>query len=125
MISKQDQIEELKRKNNDLKIDKQNDLSQLRDLVKLLSRSQRNLQIQRTGLKDLKLFVEEKNEAFSEQITNLSTDVALFCMKFLEEKHKLVEKLTRVSAKYGKYFGGQLDLFHYFIELFLFSRPHF
>lgn len=99
LMSKQDQIEELKRKNNDLKIDKQNDLSQLRDLVKFLSRSQRDLQIQRTGLKDLKLFVEEKNEAFSEQITNLSTDVAVFCMKFLEEKHKLVEKLTRVSAK--------------------------
>lgn len=25
----------------------------------------------------------------------------------------------------GKYVGGQLDLFHNFIELFLFSRPHF
>lgn len=99
LMSKQDQIEELERKNNDLKIDKQNDLSQLRDLVKFISRSQRDLQIQRTGLKDLKLFVEEKNEAFSEQITILSTDVALFCMKFLEAKHKLVEKLTKVSAK--------------------------
>ncbi|XP_067048931.1 uncharacterized protein [Acropora muricata] len=105
LISKQDQIEELKRKNNDLKIDKQNDLSQLRDHVKFLSRSQRDLQIQRTGLKDLKLFVEEKNEAFSEQITNLSTDVALFCMKFLEEKHKLVEKLTR--CKTGKAFAEE------------------
>lgn len=105
LISKQDQIEELKRKNNDLKIDKQNDLSQLRDHVKFLSRSQRDLQIQRTGLKDLKLFVEEKNEAFSEQITNLSTDVALFCMKFLEEKHKLVEKLTKCEN--GKTFAEE------------------
>ena len=123
-MSKQDQIEDLKRKNNDLNIDKQNGISQLRDLVKFISRSQRDLQIQRTGLRDLKLFVEEKNEAFSEQVTNLSTNAALFCMKFLEEKHNLVEKLMKVSAKImgeqdGQHFDGQLDLFHSFIELFL------
>ena len=106
MTSKQEQIEELKNQNNDLKFDlhgMENKLvqiqSKMNDLVKVISRSQVDLQMQRTALNNLKLFVQEKNRVVLEHIATVSTDASLICKKFTEENHGLMDNLKKVSEK--------------------------
>lgn len=102
LTSKQEQIEELKNQNNDLKFDlhgMENKLvqiqSKMNDLVKVISRSQVDLQMQRTALNNLKLFVQEKNRVVLEHIATVSTDASLICKKFTEENHGLMDNLKK------------------------------
>ena len=106
LTSKQEQIENfqqlLKDQENNLHR-KQDELTtakmKFRDLVKLISSSQNEMQVQRTALNDIRLTVQENHQDILEYHRKVSANMALLYKTFTEEKTLLEDNLRMVSTK--------------------------